>query len=79
MKKGKEVDVKAYSGMFGSLLYLTARRPDIMFSVCLFARFQSCHKEPHLFAMTRICRYLIDTIDLGLWYPRGIHIDLSYY
>ena len=34
--------------MIGSLLYLTASRPNIMYSVCLCARFQSCLKESHL-------------------------------
>ena len=40
--QGKSVDIKLYRSMIGSLLYLTASRPDIMFSVCLCARFQSC-------------------------------------
>ena len=39
-EKGKEIDIKIYQGMIGSLFYLTASRPDIMFSVCLCARFQ---------------------------------------
>ena len=38
---GTKVDRKLYRGMIGSLLYLTASRPDILFSVCLCARFQS--------------------------------------
>jgi len=38
---GKSVDIKNYRAMIGSLLYLTASRPDIMFSVCLCARFQA--------------------------------------
>ncbi|KAH9791908.1 hypothetical protein KPL71_003919 [Citrus sinensis] len=76
-EKGKEVDIKMYRGMIGSLLYLTASRPDIMFSVCLCARFQSCPKESHLLAVKRIFRYLSGTIDIGLWYPRGTHIDLT--
>ena len=38
-KKGKRVDIKVYRGMVGSLLYLTASRPDIMFATCLCARF----------------------------------------
>ncbi|KAH9650254.1 hypothetical protein KPL70_026300 [Citrus sinensis] len=66
-EKGKEVDIKMYRGMIGSLLYLTASRPDIMFSVCLCARFQSCPKESHLLAVKRIFRYLSGTIDIGLW------------
>ncbi|KAH9744421.1 Integrase catalytic domain-containing protein [Citrus sinensis] len=78
-EKGKEVDIKTYQGMIGSLLYLIASRPDIMFSVCLCARFQSCPKESHMLAVKRIFRYLIGTINLGLWYPRGTHIDLTCY
>ena len=50
-KKSKEVDVKTYRGMIGSLLYLTASGPYIMFSVRLCARFQSCSKESHLLSM----------------------------
>ncbi|KAH9716703.1 hypothetical protein KPL71_021554 [Citrus sinensis] len=41
--------------------------------------FQSCPKESHLLAVKRIFRYLSGTIDLGLWYPRGTHIDLTCY
>ena len=43
-EKGKEVDNKTYRGMIGSLLYLIASRLDIMFSICMCARFQSCPK-----------------------------------
>ncbi|KAH9781762.1 Integrase catalytic domain-containing protein [Citrus sinensis] len=78
-EKGKEVDIKMYRDMIGSLLYLTASRADIMFSVCLCARFQSCPKESHLLAVKRIFRYLSGTIDIGLWYPRRTHIDLTCY
>ncbi|KAK8697157.1 hypothetical protein V6N13_113309 [Hibiscus sabdariffa] len=67
---GKCVDSKLYRSMIGSLLYLTASRPDIMFSVCLCARFQANPKESHLKAVKRIFRYLQDTPSLGLWYPR---------
>ena len=55
--EGKSVDLKYYRGMIGSLLYLTASRPDIMFSVCLCARYQSNPKESHLNAVKRILRY----------------------
>ncbi|GJR95156.1 hypothetical protein Tco_0267330 [Tanacetum coccineum] len=40
----ESVDSTKYRGMIGSLLYLTASRPDIMFSVCLCARFQEAPK-----------------------------------
>ena len=47
-EKVKSIDSTMYRGMMGSLLYLTASRPDIMYSVCLCTRFQSCPKESHL-------------------------------
>ncbi|GJS49799.1 hypothetical protein Tco_0599920 [Tanacetum coccineum] len=51
------VDSSKYRGMIGSLLYLTASRPDIMFSVCLCARFQENPKTTHLEAVKRIFRF----------------------
>ena len=47
-EQGINVNIKFYRGTIGSLIYLKARRSDIMFSVCLCARFQSCPKESHL-------------------------------
>ncbi|KAI5649953.1 hypothetical protein M9H77_35958 [Catharanthus roseus] len=75
-EKGKTVDEKTYRGMIGSLLYLTASRPDIMFAVCLCARFQPCPKESHLIAVKRILRYLISSYDYGLWYSTQSCFDL---
>ena len=56
--------------MIGSLLYLTASNPNIMFSVYLCARIQSYPKESHLIAVKRIIRYLKGTIKMSLWYPK---------
>ncbi|KAL8089092.1 hypothetical protein AgCh_038747 [Apium graveolens] len=67
---GKSVDITDYRGMIGSLLYLTASRPNIMYATCLCARFQADPREPHLTDMKRIFKYLKGTADLGLWYPR---------
>src|SRR5262249_9078648 len=77
--KGMDINPKLYRGMIGSLLYLTASRPDIMFSVCLCSRFQSKPKESHLIAVKRIFRYLADTLDFGLWYPKDRVFDLVSY
>jgi len=66
---GPEVNQTMYRGLIGSLLYLTASIPDIMFVMCLCARFQSCPKESHLKAGKRILKYLKGTISMGLWYP----------
>ena len=65
--------------MVGSLLYLTATRPNIMFATCLCARFQSCPKESHIIAIKRIFRYLKGTPSLGLWYPKDTGFNLVGY
>ena len=63
---GFVVDQTKYRGMIGSLLYLTASRPDIMHNVCVCAKFQSCPKESHLTVVKRIFKYLKGTRNLGL-------------
>ncbi|XP_070040515.1 secreted RxLR effector protein 161-like [Nicotiana tomentosiformis] len=68
-----------YRGIIGSLLYLTASRPDIVFSVGLCARFQSNPKESHPKAAKRILRYLKGTQDLVLYYHSGDNFDLIGY
>jgi hypothetical protein len=57
----KSVDQTLYHSIIGSLLNLTASRPDIMFSVCTCARFQTSPKEAHLVAVKRILRYFKHT------------------
>ncbi|GJY71732.1 hypothetical protein Tco_0475435 [Tanacetum coccineum] len=47
-EEGEDVDVHLYRSMIGCLMYLTASRPDIMFAVCLCARFQVTPKVSHL-------------------------------
>nr|GFB77812.1 retrovirus-related Pol polyprotein from transposon TNT 1-94 [Tanacetum cinerariifolium] len=51
---GKDVDLHLYRSMIGSLMYLTASRPDIMFAICACARHQVTPKECHLYAVKRI-------------------------
>ena len=74
-----KVDQKLYRGMIGSILYLTASRPDILFSVCLCARFQSDPRESHLTDVKRILRYLKGTTNLGLCYIRSKEFRLVGY
>ncbi|GJT65600.1 hypothetical protein Tco_1017080 [Tanacetum coccineum] len=73
------VDSSKYRGMIGSLLYLTASRLDIMFSVCLCARFQENLKTTYLEVVKRIFRYIRGTSHLGLWYPKGTRIETVVY
>ncbi|KAK6150350.1 hypothetical protein DH2020_015282 [Rehmannia glutinosa] len=68
--EGKAVDQTRYRSLIGSLLYLTASRPDITFVVGVCARFQSAPKESHMTAAKRILRYLKGCQEVGLWYPK---------
>ncbi|GJX80759.1 putative ribonuclease H-like domain-containing protein [Tanacetum coccineum] len=65
--------------MIGSLMYLTASRPDIMFIVCACARFQVTPKTSHLLAVKRIFRYLKGKPTLGLWYSKDSPFELVAY
>nr|GEV87466.1 hypothetical protein [Tanacetum cinerariifolium] len=65
--KAEDVDVLLYRSMIGSLMYLTASRPDIMFTICACARFQVTPKTSHLYAVKRIFRYLKGQPKLGIW------------
>ena len=77
--KEAKVDISICRGMVVSLLYLTASRPDIMFTTCLCARFQADPRESHLVAIKRIFRYLKRTLNLGIRYPRESGFDLIGY
>ncbi|GJS85154.1 putative RNA-directed DNA polymerase [Tanacetum coccineum] len=72
-----DVDVHLYRSMIGSLMYLTASRPDIMYAVCVCSRFQVSPKTSHLNAVKRIFKYLKGKPNLGLWYPRDSPLDLE--
>ncbi|GJR73233.1 retrovirus-related pol polyprotein from transposon TNT 1-94 [Tanacetum coccineum] len=74
---GKPVNETLYRGMIGSLMYLTATRPDIKFSTILCARYQSSPKESHLTTVKRILMYLKGTLYHGLYYPKGSGFDLK--
>jgi len=76
---GKSVDQTLYRSLIGSLLYLIASRPDIMFSVCMCARFQANPKESHLSVVKRILRYLKYTPSIDLWYPKDASFTLLGY
>jgi hypothetical protein len=75
-EEGEHVDQKEYQSMIGSLLYLTATRLDIQFSVCLCAHFQASSRTSHRQAVKRIFRYLRHTPDFGLWYSASSSMGL---
>ncbi|GJT24589.1 putative ribonuclease H-like domain-containing protein [Tanacetum coccineum] len=74
-----DVDEHLYRSMIGSLMYLIASRPNIMFAVCARARFQVSPKTSHLLAVKRIFRYLKGKPSLGLWYFKDSPLELVAY
>ncbi|GKF43771.1 hypothetical protein Tco_0130323 [Tanacetum coccineum] len=76
-EEAEDVGVHLYRSMIGSLMYLTASRPDIMFAIYACARFQFTPKTSHLHAVKRIFRYIKGQPKLGLWYYRDSPFDLE--
>ncbi|GJZ47738.1 retrovirus-related pol polyprotein from transposon TNT 1-94 [Tanacetum coccineum] len=76
---GIPVDQTRFCSMVGSLMYLTASRPDLVFAVCMCARYQASPTKKHLEALKRVFRYLRGTINWGLWYPKDTAMALTAY
>nr|GFB40656.1 hypothetical protein [Tanacetum cinerariifolium] len=74
---GTPVDQTKYQSMVGSLMYLTASRPDIVHATCYCTCYQAKPTEKHLTVVKRIFRYLKDTINMGLWYPKDTGFELT--
>ncbi|KAK9740827.1 hypothetical protein RND81_03G063400 [Saponaria officinalis] len=75
--EAKKADYSTYRGIVGCLLYLTASRPDLMFSTSLLSRFmQSPSQQLHHAAAKRVLRYLRGTKDLGIWYKPTENLEL---
>nr|GEY88543.1 copia protein [Tanacetum cinerariifolium] len=76
-RERKAVDPSHYRGMIGTLLYLTATRPDLQFAIYMCARYQARPTEKHVHAFKRIFRYLRGTVHRGLWYPKDSSVALT--
>ncbi|GKA78352.1 retrovirus-related pol polyprotein from transposon TNT 1-94 [Tanacetum coccineum] len=77
--QGIPFDATIYCGVIGSLKYLTSSRPDLIYAVCLCARYQAKPTEKHLNAFKWIFRYLKGTINMGLWYSKDTSMSLTTY
>ncbi|CAM8953553.1 unnamed protein product [Rhodiola kirilowii] len=67
---GTKVNQTLYRSMIGSLLYLTASRPNIAYAVGVCARYQANPKESHLMQVKRIIKYVCGIAILGSGAPR---------
>ena len=76
---GVKVDKTHFKQMVGSLMYLTATRPDMMFVVSLISRYMENPTETHLQVAKRVLRYLRGTLDFGIFYKKGGNSELIAY
>ena len=67
----EQADESLYRQIVGSLLYLTATRPDIMFAASLLARFMHGPTRKHMGTAKRVLRYIQGTLDYGIAYENG--------
>jgi hypothetical protein len=78
------MDSTLYKILVGSLLYLIATRPDIMYATNFVLRFMESPKVSHWKMTKRILRYVAGTLNFGLSYvqfednhPSG-YIDIDF-
>ena len=75
---GHKVSSTLYKQMVGSLMYLTATRPDIMHAVSLISRYMENPTEAYLLAAKRIFRYLQGTSDFGVLYKQTYRCEIPF-
>ncbi|GJX58893.1 retrovirus-related pol polyprotein from transposon TNT 1-94 [Tanacetum coccineum] len=77
---GIPIDQTRFRSMVGSLMYiLLPEKPDLVFAVCMCARYQASPTKKHLEVLKRVFRYLRGTINWGLWYPKDTAMALMTY
>ncbi|GKA67494.1 hypothetical protein Tco_0767411 [Tanacetum coccineum] len=76
---GIPVDQTLFRSIVGSLMYLTASRPDLVFVICMCARYQASPTKKHLEALKQVFWYLKGTINWGLWYLKDTAMALTAY
>ncbi|GJS05760.1 retrovirus-related pol polyprotein from transposon TNT 1-94 [Tanacetum coccineum] len=77
--QGTPTDQTTYRRMIGGLMYLTASRPDIAFATFVCARYQARPTVKHLKEVKRIFRYLSQSFNMELWYPKDFGFELIAY
>ncbi|GJT71515.1 ribonuclease H-like domain-containing protein [Tanacetum coccineum] len=76
-KNGTPVDATKYRSMISARMYLTSTRPAIVHATCLCAWYQASPTEKHLKEVKRIFRYLLKTVNMGLWYMKDSSFELT--
>ena len=69
----------SFRSLVGSLLYLTASRPDLMFPASMLSRYMTSPSEVHFGVAKRVLRYLKGTLDFGIWFESTGYLKLVGY
>ncbi|GJT30918.1 retrovirus-related pol polyprotein from transposon TNT 1-94 [Tanacetum coccineum] len=77
--QGTPTDQTTYRQIIRGLMYLTASRLDIAFATFVCARYQERPTVKHLKEVKRIFRYLRQSYNMGLWYPKYSGFELIAY
>ena len=75
----KSVYSSLYKSMIGSLLYLTASKPDISYSMRVCAKYQANPKESHMIVLKRIIKHVKSTTNFSVWYSKDTDDVLAGY
>ena len=73
----EKVDDCMYKSLIGSLLYLTANRPDICFVVSLLSRFMHSPRDKHLTTAKRVLRYIKGTSKFGIFFSTSAEVTMN--
>jgi len=68
--RGNKMDVTFYKSLAENLLYLTAKRPDIIFATSFLCRFMNSPSHFHLEVAKKVFRYISDTIEYVIRFNR---------
>ncbi|GJR67682.1 hypothetical protein Tco_0013747 [Tanacetum coccineum] len=77
--QGTPTNQTTYRRMIGGFMYLTASRPYSAFATSVCARYQARPTVKHLKEVKRIFRYLIQSYNMGLWYPKDFRFEIIAY
>lgn len=72
----KKANASLYRSLVGSLLYLTATRPDIMYATSLLSRYMHNPSQTHFGVAKRVLRYIKGTLDFGILYEKNVGAKL---
>ena len=76
---GQKANASVYQSLIGSLLYLSATKPDLMFSTSVLSRFMHSPSKIYFGATKRVLRYIKGTFDYGLWFVKKESKELQGY